>query len=65
MVIGDDKETLIGAYSSKEEALENAWKTMQEFEGEHRFEDKSETVGEAGGVVLHYEHSQSLPGQTQ
>ena len=49
---GDDDETLIGAYSSKDVAIENAWKTMQEYEGAQDFEDNSETVGEARGVVF-------------
>ena len=49
---GDEDETLIGAYSSKEVAIENAWKTMEEFEGRQGFKDTSETIGEGGGVVL-------------
>ena len=49
---GDEDETLIGAYSSKEVAIENAWKTMEEFEGRQGFKDTSETIGEGGGVVF-------------
>ena len=49
---GDLEETLIGAYSSKEVAIENARKTMEDFEGEQGFEDKSETIGDDGGVVF-------------
>ena len=49
---GDEEDTLVGAYSSKEVAIENAWRTMEEYEGEHMRKDNSETIGEGGGVVF-------------
>ena len=49
---GDEEDTLVGAYSSKEVAIENAWKTMEEYEGEQMWKDDSETIGEGGGVVF-------------
>ena len=48
----DEEETLIGAYSSKEVAIENARKTMENYEGEYMWEDNSETIGEGRGVVF-------------
>ena len=51
---GDQEGTLIGAYSSKAEAIENAWMAMENFEGEDGFKDNSDTIGEDGGVVFSF-----------
>ena len=49
---GHDDETMVGVYSSKEAAIEEGWKTMQDFEGEFMWEDNSETIGDEGGILF-------------
>ena len=51
---GDVEETVIGAYSSKDKAIRNALRAMQNFEGRQGFVDNSEEIGERGGVVYSY-----------
>ena len=50
---GQETETLIGAFSSKESAIKNAKVTMEDLEEEeYEIEDNSSTVGDEGGVVF-------------
>ena len=49
---GHDDETMVGVYSSKEAAIKEAWKTMQDFEGELMWEDNSDTIGDKGGILF-------------
>ena len=49
---GHDDETMVGVYSSKEAAIKEAWKTMQDFEGEFMWEDNSDTIGDEGGILF-------------
>ena len=49
---GHDDVTMVGVYSSKEAAIEEAWKTMQDFEGEFMWEDNSDTIGDEGGILF-------------
>ena len=49
---GHDDETMVGVYSSKEAAIEEGWKTMQDFEGEFMWEDNSDTIGDEGGILF-------------
>ena len=49
---GIDDQTMVGVYSSKEAAIKEAWKTMQDFEGEFMWEDNSDTIGDKGGILF-------------
>ena len=49
---GIDDQTMVGVYSSKEAAIKEAWKTMQDFEGEFMWEDNSDTIGDEGGILF-------------
>ena len=49
---GHDDETMVGVYSSKEAAIKEAWKTMEDFEGEFMWEDNSDTIGDEGGILF-------------
>ena len=49
---GHDDVTMVGVYSSKEAAIEEGWKTMQDFEGEFMWEDNSETIDDEGGILF-------------
>ena len=49
---GHDDDTMVGVYSSKEAAIEEAWKTMEDFEGEEGWEDNSETIDDKGGILF-------------
>ena len=49
---GHDDETMVGVYSSKEAAIEEAWKTMEDFEGESMWEDNTDTIGDKGGILF-------------
>ena len=49
---GHDDETMVGVYSSKEAAIEEGWKTMQDFEGESMWEDNTDTIGDKGGILF-------------
>lgn len=49
---GHDDQTMVGVYSSKEAAIKEAWKTMQDFEGEFMWEDNSDTIGDEGGILF-------------
>ena len=50
---GQETETMIGAFSSKESAIKNAKVTMEDLEEEeYEIEDNSNTVGDDGGVVF-------------
>ena len=49
---GYDDETMVGVYSSKEAAIKEAWKTMQDFEGKFMWEDNSDTIGDEGGILF-------------
>ena len=49
---GHDDVTMVGVYSSKEAAIEEGWKTMQDFEGESMWEDNSDTIGDEGGILF-------------
>ena len=49
---GHDDVTMVGVYSSKEAAIKEAWKTMQDFEGEFMWEDNSDTIGDEGGILF-------------
>ena len=51
---GDLEEEVIGAYSTFDKAIRNARRTMENYEGDHGFEDPSETIGEKGGIVFRY-----------
>ena len=51
---GDLEEEVIGAYSSLDKAIRNARRTMENYEGDHGFEDNSENIGEKGGIVFRY-----------
>ena len=49
---GHDDVTMVGVYSSKEAAIEEAWKTMEDFEGESMWEDNTDTIGDKGGILF-------------
>ena len=57
---GQETETLIGAFSSKESAIKNAKVTMEDLEEEEfEIEDNSAAIDDEGGVVF----SSSSPEQ--